>query len=536
MNIFRPGFVFLTILTAGYAAVAAPANAAPASRPNVLLIVADDLGFSDIGPYGGEISTPNLDRLASEGMRFTQFYNCAVCVMTRAALYSGLFPRPGKGGLLRNNTVTLGEALRPAGYFTVLTGKWHLGSEAPHRPIDRGFDEYYGVLSGCCDYFSPAKPDPYFYNDGGNRRIFAHNDQLITEFPADYYTTNAFSDHAADMIRRAAKSNRPFFINLCYTAPHFPLHALAEDVARQRGKYRDGYDKLRARRFQRQIELGIVNPAVTKLSNIDPKTGTYRYEYQTKSWDQLDQASRQREEERMEVYAAMVDRLDQGIGRVLSALDETGLAKNTVVFFLSDNGGCTRWSENNAKEMAGFIEYNRGVPVGDGRGYEFVGPSWGWAQNAPFRHAKTWTYEGGLCTPMIVRWPGVVKAGAITHQQGHVIDFLPTLLQLANRPYPEKNNGEKTPALEGRSLIPILRGGTAEPRQVPLAWELYGNRAIRDGDWKLVWGASDRRWELYNLATDRSETTDLSGKYPDRSTKMAAGWEQWAKRTGVVIK
>ncbi len=530
MNAIRLRFVFAALALAGSCALIHRASAAAAARPNVLLIVADDLGFSDIGAYGGEIPTPNLDRLAAEGMRFTQFYNCAVCITTRSALYTGLYPRPGRSGL-RSGMVTLGEAMRSAGYATTLTGKWHLGVDAPRRPIDRGFEEYYGVLSGGCNYFNPAVPDPGFYNEGGTARLFAHNEKIITEFPTDFYTTDAFSSHAVETIRRSAKSDRPFFLNLCYNAPHFPLQARAEDIARHRGKYRDGYEVLRERRFRRQIELGIMDPAVTKLSPLDRKTGTFRYDYEITPWDRLDAPARKREEERMEVYAAMVDRMDQGIGQVLAALDETGLARNTVVFFLSDNGGCARWSSNNPKEMAGFIEHNRGVPVGDGRGYEFVGPGWGWAQNAPFRHCKAWTYEGGMCTPMIVRWPGVVGTGKITDQPGHVVDFIPTLLEMAGRQFPKTVNGEAVSGPEGQSLLPILRGDPPTPRKSQLAWELYDNRAIRDGAWKLVWGASDKRWELYNLATDRSETIDLSKRYPDRVATMAAGWEKWAKPT-----
>jgi len=275
-----------------------------------------------------------------------------------------------------------------------------------------------------------------------------------------------------------------------------------------------------------------MEPGVTKLSSLEPKTGDFRYDYEIIHWDRLDDASRAREEERMEVYAAMVDRMDQGIGRVLAALEETGAARNTIVIFFSDNGGCARWSSNNPKEMAGFIEHNRDVPVGDGRGYEFVGPGWGWAQNSPFRKYKAWTYEGGFCTPMIVSWPGVTKAGAITRHLGHVVDIMPTLLELAGGSYPKTADGHAVLPMEGQSLVPVLRGQAAAPRPQPLAWELYGNRAVRDGEWKLVWGASDKRWELYNLATDRTETVNLAAQHPDRIAAMTRTWEQWAKMTG----
>ncbi|MBI4626893.1 MAG: arylsulfatase [Verrucomicrobia bacterium] len=518
------------VITVGAGPIgAAPSAVAP--RPNVLLILVDDLGFSDLGAYGGEIRTPNLDRLAADGLRFTQFYNCAVCVTSRAALTTGLYPRQGKGGLLRDNMVTIGEVMRQAGYATSLIGKWHLGGAAPLRPIDRGFDEFYGLLDGCSNHFNPAQPDPTFYN-GGATRLFAHHDKRVTEFPRDFYTTDAFSARAAEFIRRTTRAGRPFFLNLCYTAPHFPLQAPAEDVARYRGKYRDGYDVLRYRRFQRQIELGIIDPAVTKLSPVDRKTGTFRYEYEVTPWERLDAATRKREEERMEVYAAMVDRLDQGIGQVLAALEGSGSAHNTVVFFLSDNGGCATWPANETE----FIAHNRGLPVGDARGYEFVGPGWGWAQNAPFRRHKTWTYEGGICTPMIVRWPGVAPAGAITSAPGHLVDFMPTLLEIAGGGYPSNVNGRSTLPMDGRSLMPAVRGRPAGPRQLPLFWELYGNRAVRDGEWKLVWGASDKRWELYHLAKDRSETVNLAGEHPARVVAMAADWAQWAEQTGALAR
>lgn len=506
----------------------ATAETAP-SRPNVLLIVADDLGFSDLGSYGGEIQTPHLDRLATQGMRFTQFYNNAVCTLSRAALLTGVSPRQGPRGLLRPEMITLGEAMRAAGYETTLVGKWHLGDVAPLRPVDRGFEDYYGVLSGCSDYFNPAKPDPAFY--GGQRRPFALNQEPVTEFPPGFYTTDAFTDHAVGRIRAAAAQKRPFFINLCYTAPHFPLQAPAEDIARYKGRYRGGYEQLRRQRFERQRELGLLDPVATRLAPADGKTGDYRYDYRVTPWEQLEPEARQREEERMEVYAAMVDHMDEGIGRVLAALDEVGLTKDTVVIFLSDNGGCA--SQPVAEEMAEYRKYNRGIPVGDPRGYEFVGPGWGWAQNTPFRRHKAWTYEGGICTPMIVRWPRAVAAGAITREPGHVLDLMPTLLELAGGRYSAAAPGRPVLPMEGVSLLPILRGQGAAARAAPLCWELYGNRAVRQGNWKLVWGASDRRWELYDLATDRSETTDRAADHPELVASLTATWSEWARHTEV---
>ena len=517
--------LFLAACGAGAGAQPDGQRGLGASRPNIILILCDDLGYSDIGCYGSEIATPNLDRMAAEGLRFTQFYNCAVCVTTRAALTTGLYPRRA-WGTLRPNMATLGEVLRDAGYSTGYTGKWHLGSVKPKRPIDRGWEEYYGLLSGCANFFNPGKPDPDFYN-GGKIRPFAHNEKTITEFPEDYHMTEAFTDHAIQTMTRFAQRDRPFFIHLCYTAPHFPMHARERDIARYRGKYSGGYFQLRERRHERMRALGIVDPKWS-LSPVDHKTGDFRYGYDITPWEDL--KDRRREEERMEVYAAMVDHMDQNIGRLLASVDELGIAKDTIIFFLSDNGGCSSWPTE-AKEK-GFVEYNRGIPVGDGRGYEFVGKGWGWAQNAPFRRHKVWTYEGGIATPMIVRWPGRVKAGSITRRPGHLVDFMPTLLELAGGEYPSERGGAKVAAMEGESLVPVFRGEKSGPRG-PLFWALMGNRAVREGDWKLVWGAGDKRWELYDLATDRTETKDLSQAMPGKVASLAARWDAWAKKTEV---
>ena len=514
---------FLLFFLIGFQAIKVIAS----DPPNVLLIMADDLGYSDLGCYGGEISTPNLDQLAAEGMRFTQFYNCAVCVTTRSALLTGLYPRNerNKSKRIRPNMITLGQAMKSAGYATALTGKWHLGHLPPARPIDRGFDEYYGVMEGCCNFFNPAKPDPVFYN-GGRTRPFAHNDRSITNFPAGYYTTDAFSDHAIRTIKRFAKKDRPFFLHLCYTAPHFPLHALPEDIAKYRGKYADGYLAMRKRRHERQTQMGLFAkpPALTPAEN---KKGDFRYDYDVPDWKNLPAVERRREEARMETYAAMVDRMDRGIGRVLAALNEAGVADNTVVIFLSDNGGCASWPRPDREP--GFNEYNKGIPVGDRRGYEFVGKGWGWAQNTPFRQFKTWTYEGGIATPMIVRWPSKTKVGTITHQVGHIIDFMPTLLELAGVAYPKSFEGRALLPLEGQSLLPIFHGKQRK-QQKYFAWELYGNRAVRNGPWKLVWGASEKKWELYNFDVDRSESRDIATLHPERVASMSMHWDQWWER------
>ena len=523
-HIGTTGFAFL--ITFFLAISTSQVNGDESKRPNILLILCDDLGYSDLGCYGGDIRTPQLDRLAANGMRFTQFYNCAVCVTTRSALLTGLYPRQARRPRLRTNMLTLGEAMQRAGYATSLTGKWHLGSSAPLRPIDRGFGEFYGLLDGCCNFFNPAQRDPVFYN-GGRLRAFAHNEKRITSFPKGYYTTDAFSDHAIESIKNFAKGDKPFFVHLCYTAPHFPLHAFPEDIEPYRGRYSDGYQAMRERRHLKQKEIGLFNK-LPKLSAAENKKGDFRYDYDVPDWKSISDSERKREIARMETYAAMVDRMDRGIGRVLDALDEANVADNTIVMFLSDNGGCATWPNQRKGQEDAFVEFNKDVPVGDGRGYEFAGKGWGWAQNVPFRQFKTWCYEGGIATPMIVRWPGHVAPGAITHQVGHIIDFMPTLLELAKSDYPKQFKGNQLLPVEGKSLVPIFHGKQREGH-ASLIWELFGNRAIRQADWKLVWGASEKRWELYDMATDRSETNNLAAKYPERVAAMSADWEAWRK-------
>jgi arylsulfatase len=481
---------------------------AEAPRPNIVLVMCDDMGYSDLGCYGGEIRTPNIDRMADEGLRFTQFYNCAKCTTTRASIITGLHPRQGKGGLLRPDMVTIAEVLGRAGYQTSLSGKWHLGSSAPRRPIDRGFDEYYGLMDGCCNFFNPAQPDPPY--KGGKVRVFGHNDELITEFPDDYYTTDAFADHAAATIRRFAAAGKPFFAHVCFTAPHYPLHAKPEDIAKYRGKYTMGWFELRNQRHQRQLEMGLLDPK-WKLAPADPKVGPWEDYADNDLW-----------ELRMAVYAAMVDCLDQGVGRILKSLDESGVADNTLVMLLSDNGGCSELPEGrDFPQPAGPKEY-----------YTSVGPGWGWAQCTPFRRYKSWVHEGGISTPLIVRWPGVVAKNTMTNQVGHIIDMMPTCVELAGAEYPETFDGNQIIPCEGKSLVPVFQGKEREPHE-NICWFWSGNRAVRQGDWKLVWDNDFKKWELYNIVADRTELNDLAGQDPDRVNELADVWFAWAEVTGV---
>lgn len=522
-----------TALMSLLAALLVPAGLWPSSparpaatrpRPNIVMIVADDLGFSDLGTYGGEIGTPNLDRLAMDGLRFTQFYNNAVCVVTRASMMTGLYPRFGSGGFLRGNMITLAELLRQAGYHTVLTGKWHLGSAAPNRPNDRGFEEYYGVPSGACNYFNPAQPDPRFYDGQARRRPFVHNGKAVDAFPKGFYVTDAFTDHAVKQIGRLARSGRPFFLNVAYTAPHFPLQARPRDIARYAGRYAAGYEVLRQQRYERQLKLGILNPK-WRLSGPDASAGAWTYDYAIAPWESL--KDRDRQQRLMEVYAAMVDSLDQGIGRILQALEVEGIRENTLVLFFSDNGGCASLPA----DRDGYRNYNAAKVIGTETSYEFCGPGWGWAQNTPFRRYKAWTYEGGIATPLIVSWPTQIRPGTVTHQAGHVIDLLPTLAELAGARYPTIYQGRTLLPIEGKSLWPVLKGSQRPASE--LAWFLYGNRAIRQGRWKLVWGVSRRQWELYDLEEDRSETRDLAARLPETVRRLKQSWERWAERSEV---
>lgn len=500
--------VLATVVDLAAAAPPAPrASGGKSDRPNVVLIMADDMGFSDIGCYGGEIETPNLDRLAAGGLRFTQFYNNAKCTTTRASLLTGLYPRR-TGPLLKPEMVTIGEALRAAGYHTALSGKWHLGPRPPHRPIDRGFDEFYGMMDGACNYFNPAQPDPPF--KGGRTRTWAHNATIVKDFPADFYTTDAISDHAARTIRRFAGEGAPFLVHVCYNAPHYPLHARPADIARYLGKYRAGWEALRAERHRRQVAMGLIDPRWT----LPPR------EREVRPWESDE--NKEWEDRRMAVYAAMVHAMDRGIGRILEALREAGVEENTVVMFLSDNGGCA--------ELPGGEDPSQ-VP-GIAETYTTCGPGWAYAQNTPFRRYKAWVHEGGISTPLVVRWPGVVQAGSMTGQPGHIIDLMPTLLELAGATYPEAREGRKTLPLEGLSLVPAFRGETRRGHDT-LYWEWAGNRAVRQGKWKLVWDNHLRNWELYDLEADRTETHDLASEDPDRVKAMSAAWLSWAARTGL---
>ena len=484
-----------------------------AARPNIILIMVDDMGWSDIGCYGGEVQTPNLDRLAGEGMRFTQFYNNAKCTTTRASIVTGLWPRR-TGELLKTNMVTLGEVMQDAGYATALSGKWHLGHGETTHPYNRGFQEFYGLLDGCCNFFNPNQPDPEY--KGGQTRVFGHNDQGVASFPEDYYTTDAFTDHAIETITRFVREDpdRPFFHHITYTAPHYPLHAKPEDIAKYKGKFMMGWDKMREQRYARQVEMGLIDTKRYPLSQGDSRSY---------AWETADQEF---EDNRMAVYAAMVDSVDQNIGRLLQTLKELKVDDNTLICFLSDNGGC-------AEEPGGRDPNERNAGPGDD--YVAVGPAWGWAQNTPFKRYKQWLHEGGSNTPMIAWWPNQIEANTINEQPGHIIDFMATFIDMAGAKYPETYNGKDILPIEGKSMLPVFKGKQRQGHDF-YAWEWTGNRAYRVGDMKAVWDKLVKQWELYDLSVDRTETVNLASTHPETTQRLAKAWTKWAKETGLTVK
>ena len=478
-------------------------------RPNIVLIMADDLGYSDLGCYGGEIETPNLDALARDGLQMTQFYNCAKCTTTRAALVTGRYPRP-KNGLLTMNDLTIGELMKTAGYTTSLSGKWHLGHSDTTHPFHRGFDRFYGLLDGCCNFFDPSIPDPKY--KGGRTRVFGQDDKRITEFPKDFYTTTAFTDHAIESVQKFSRNDKPFFLHITYTAPHYPLHAPEQTIAKYRGRYLGGWDELRRTRWKRQKQLGLLDPKF-KLSGTDSRS--YDWDSADQDWEDL----------RMATYAAMIDEMDQQIGRLVHALREAGELDNTLLAFFADNGGC-------AEEPGGR---NKNLIPGPKEYYTAVGPAWGWAQNTPFKRYKQFVNEGGISSPMIVHWPAKIPGGSKSNAVGHVIDLAATCAELGQVEWPETYEGRKVHPAEGKSLLPVLSGDDAD-RHATIYWEWKGNRAIRRGNDKLVYDKILKGWALYDMSADRTETNDLSTADPAKAAKFEADWMTWGKETGVLPK
>ncbi|MBC03426.1 MAG: arylsulfatase [Phycisphaerae bacterium] len=511
-------------------------------RPNFVLIMADDMGYSDIGCFGGEIRTPNLDRLAADGVRFTNFYNTARCCPTRAALLTGRYPHQvgvghmvydggseGYRGELASDSASMAEALGAAGYATGMSGKWHvthnLGrpremvepEQRTNWPLDRGFESFYGTIHGAGSFFDPV--------------TLARGDDYIERDREDFHYTDRINEEAADYIRRHAADgdDRPFLLYVAHTAPHWPLHAREKDIARWKGRYDAGWDELRAERHRRMKAMGLVDPAW-------PLTAR---DQRVRDWDQVEHPAWQAR--RMEVYAAQVEQLDRGIGWIVDALRETGQLDDTVIVFIADNGGCAEeitsgWGSLSIPEKThdGRTVVRGNDPAimpGDDENYQSYGIPWANASNTPFRLYKHHVHEGGIASPCVVHWPAGIEArGELRDTPGHVIDLLPTFLDLAGAEAPAEIEGRAMEPMEGVSLAPALDGGEVD--RDAIYWEHEGNRAVRQGRWKLV-ARHKGAWELYDLEADRTEMNDLADTEQERVERMIAMYDAWAERAKV---
>jgi arylsulfatase A-like enzyme len=524
---------------------------AAAARPNIIVILADDMGYSDLGSYGGEIKTPNIDYLAQNGIRYRQFYNTSRCCPTRASLLTGLYNQqagigkmteaenqPGYQGHLTENTVTLAEVLKTAGYQTAMTGKWHVSNTFAQKdpkeqlawlnhqkdfgafspvnqyPTSRGFDKFFGTIWGVIDFFDPFS--------------LVNETEPVKTVPADYYHTDAINDTTVSYIKEFSKSDKPFFIYVAQNAPHWPLMAKPEDIEKYKDTYKVGWDAIREARYKKMVQLGLIDPAKTKLSD-NPKGAIKWEDNPTKEWDAA----------AMAVHAAMIDNMDQGIGRIINTLKQTGELDNTLILFLTDNGASP---ENCANYGPGFdrpdqtrdgrqIVYatQKQVMPGPQTSYASIGQRWAGVANTPFRYWKAESYEGGINSPLIAFWPkGITaKKGSFSDQAGHVMDLMRTFCEIGGATYPSAFNGRQITPTTGKSLVPSFKGKNDGGHQ-ELFNEHFGARYARSGNWKLVSTAADSAWHLYNLATDRTETTDLAAQHPEKVKQLAASWQNWA--------
>ncbi|MDD2798041.1 MAG: arylsulfatase [Bacteroidales bacterium] len=500
--------------------------AAKNDRPNIVLILADDLGFSDLGCYGSEINTPIVDSLANNGIRFSNFYNSARSCPSRASLLTGLYPhQAGMGDMvysamnkknisgyqskINNRCVTIAEVLKGNGYHTLMSGKWHLGDSIAGWPTRRGFDKYFGLISGASNYFNISKKA-----NAGSERILASNEKRIATVSSDFYMTEAITDSAVAMINSIA-DDKPFFLYLSYTAPHWPLQARQSDIDQYKGKYDIGWDKIRQERYQKQLKIHI----------FDKDPGYSDRNEDVPLWDSLPDKSLAAS--KMEVYAAMVHSLDREVGKLLNYLKQQNLDQNTLVIFLSDNGAC------HEDGVLGFDRFNNGEPVGGANSFQSYGESWANVCNAPFRYFKQFTHEGGISNPAIFYWPEHIKPkGFVTKERAHLMDVMATILDVTNIKYPKTYNGNEIIPSNGVSLLPVLKGEKTSNRKY-LAWEHEGNKAIMAGDWKCV-KERHGNWELYNLSRDRAERFNLISKYPHKAIKLIKEYERWEKKVGVV--
>lgn len=498
-------------------------------RPNVLLIMADDMGWSDIGCYGGEIPTPHIDSLAQSGLRFRQFYNTSRCSPTRAALLTGLQQHQAGMGILAespnskeqanhgsgytryltDNSVTTAEVLKSIGYHTYLAGKWHLGIHGKEKwPLQHGFERFYGILAGASSYHRPQ----------GGRGLMLDNEPLPAPTDPSYYTTDAFAQHMIDFIAEQ-KDDRPFFGYLAFTAPHWPLHARQEDIAKFIGQYREGWDQLRAQRWQRQLQLGVV----------EEKWGLSPRDDGARAWDTLTEDQKEESDYRMAVYAAQVHRMDHAIGRVIASLRDADKLENTLIIFLSDNGACAEPGDDLG---GGTLAQINDPDLCDAISY---GTGWANASNTPFRRYKSRLYEGGIATPVIMSWPARLKTAphSITDARGFVSDIMPTILSVTGATYPTEYEGRSITPLYGRSLAAVFEE-KMPPQPEWMFWEHYRRRAVRRGDWKIIGHIDSEQWELYDLRHDRTEQHNRAGAYPAKVREMATAWDVWAARHAVL--
>ena len=477
------------------------------SRPNFILIMVDDMGYSDIGCYGGEVKTPNIDKLANNGLRFTQFYNTAKCHTTRAELLTGNYAY-SIGDNNMEHGATFGEVLRPIGYRTLISGKWH---QTP-LPTTRGFDRYYGLADGCSNFFNPglkARPGegPPGRKGKTRTRRWAIEDKVIMGYTSPdkkFYHTDAFTSYAIDRLDEYKGEEKPFVLYLPYTAPHYPLHAWPEDIAKYRGKYKVGWDKIRKQRFKRMKEMGIIG----SNHKLTPRA--------SKAWEDLSEEQKDAEDLKMAVYAAMIDRVDQNLGRLFAKVKELGKWENTLIMFLTDNGACSEQPNTTPDIPPGPVESYRTISVG-----------WANASNTPYKKFKSTDYEGGIRTPFIAHWPGVIKP-AMTNQVGHLIDVSATFRDITGAKYPKIINGKKTKTPVGKSLLPIFKGKEREIHH-EIYWRFNRANAVRQGDLKVV--RAGKVWELYDLKADPTEMNNLAKQMPEKTSELANLWEDWNKET-----
>ncbi|MEM9936363.1 MAG: arylsulfatase [Bacteroidota bacterium] len=486
------------------------------SRPNIMVILADDMGFSDLGLYGGEIPTPVLDSLGQNGIIFSRFYNAARCCPTRASLLTGLYPhRAGLGkmvssvhdtpepgpyqGFLTDSSATLAEVLGASGYNCYMSGKWHVGEKPEHWPMKRGFDNYFGLISGASSYYELITAQDRF-------RQMAMGDSSWFPPDRDFYMTDAFTDHAVRFVEEAPE-DQPFFLYLAYTAPHWPMHAPEEEIAKYREQFSVGWDGIRRARAKRLQS----SPLFPEGFTLSPKTDGLP------AWEDVPEEEQQQWIDLMATYAAMVNIMDKGIGEVMNALQVKGADENTLVIFLSDNGAC---AENIDNRNLHHVD----ATVGARGSYVAYDEPWANVSSTPFRYYKQKTYEGGAATPFIAYWPKRIQPGQLSHQVGHVIDLMPTLADIGGATYPRDPSVKR---LDGMSLASYLQGSPATQER-RLAWEHFGNRAMLDGKWKLV-ANKEKSWELYDMEKDRTELNDLAKVETDVRVRLENAYEKWVR-------